>query len=143
MINVQYSIVSCSQKEELSDGPATQRPRPCSHHRRYAPDRGCAHSMCETSCSGKCLPGIPAEHFTKQPLVPIPDELKGDVLKGLNEVWLPYRMGQLERALEKFGGPYFCGARMTICDLEFYVARLHGRGTRSIVNIDTRYSLAK
>lgn len=23
MINVQYSIVSCSQKEELSDGPAT------------------------------------------------------------------------------------------------------------------------
>lgn len=62
--------------------------------------------------------------FTKQPLVPIPDELKGDVLKGLNEVWLPYRMGQLERALEKFGGPYFCGARMTVCDLEFYVMGL-------------------
>ena len=59
-------------------------------------------------------------------------------MKGLNEVWLPYRMGQLERALEKSGGPYFCGARMTVCDLEFYVARLHGRGTRSIVNIDTR-----
>ena len=63
--------------------------------------------------------------FTKQPLVPVPDELKGDVLKGLNEVWLPYRMGQLERALEKSGGPYFCGAKMTVCDLEFYVAKLH------------------
>ena len=63
--------------------------------------------------------------FTKQPLVPVPDELKADVLQGLNEVWLPYRMGQLEAALKKSGGPYFCGQKLTVCDLEFYVPVLH------------------
>lgn len=58
---------------------------------------------------------------TKEPLVPISDAQKEEVLQALNEVALPYRFGQLERAVEKSGGPYFCGETMTTCDLSFYV----------------------
>ena len=61
---------------------------------------------------------------TKEPLVPISDAQKEEVLQALNEIALPYRFGQLERALENSGGPYFCGETMTTCDLSFYVARL-------------------
>ena len=61
---------------------------------------------------------------TKEPLVPISDDTKEEVLKGLNEIALPYRFGQLERALEKSGGPYFCGEQIMICDLSFYVLGL-------------------
>ena len=59
---------------------------------------------------------------TKEPLVPISDTQKEEVLQALNEIALPYRFGQLERALEKSGGPYFCGETMTTCDLSFYVS---------------------
>ena len=62
---------------------------------------------------------------TKEPLVPISDDTKAEVLKGLNEIALPYRFGQLERALEKSGGPYFCGEQMMFCDLSFYASLLH------------------
>ena len=62
---------------------------------------------------------------TKEPLVPISDDMKEEVLRGLNDVALPYRLSQLERALEKSGGPYFCGEMMTTCDLSFYASQLH------------------
>lgn len=58
-------------------------------------------------------------------MVPIPEPMRDEVLKGLNETVLPARFAQLERALKKSGGPYFCGEDMMSCDISFYVARLH------------------
>ena len=42
-------------------------------------------------------------------------------VKALNETVLPTRLGQLEAALARSGGPYLCGEAMTTCDLSFYV----------------------
>jgi len=58
---------------------------------------------------------------TKEFFVRISDDLRGETLKGLQETTLPYRFRQLERVLEKSGGPYFCGEQMMVCDLSFYV----------------------
>ncbi|CAK9032594.1 Glutathione S-transferase 1 (GST class-sigma) [Durusdinium trenchii] len=59
--------------------------------------------------------------ITKGPMVPIPEPMRDEVLKGLNETVLPARFAQLERALKKSGGPYFCGEDMMSCDISFYV----------------------
>eukprot|EP00041_Stephanoeca_diplocostata_P010489 m.166759 g.166759 ORF g.166759 m.166759 type:complete len:257 (+) comp18167_c0_seq2:146-916(+) len=42
------------------------------------------------------------------------------VLNALNDVILPEKFAQLERVLQRSGGSYFCGEKMSICDLSFY-----------------------
>ncbi len=62
---------------------------------------------------------------TKEFFVRISDDLRAETLNGLQETTLPYRFRQLERVLEKSGGPYFGGEQMMVCDLSFYVPLLH------------------
>lgn len=58
---------------------------------------------------------------TGEKLVPMTDGQKQDVEQTLNENILPARLAQLERRLNALGGPYFCGGKLTTCDLSFYV----------------------
>mmetsp|Transcript_56893 Transcript_56893/g.133018 ORF Transcript_56893/g.133018 Transcript_56893/m.133018 type:complete len:245 (+) Transcript_56893:43-777(+) len=58
---------------------------------------------------------------TKEPLVTLPDNMREEVMESLNKIVLPARFAQLEKFLASSGGPYFCGDRMTICDLSVYV----------------------
>ncbi|CAJ1335055.1 unnamed protein product, partial [Effrenium voratum] len=57
--------------------------------------------------------------ITKEQLVTLPEETIQQVIKNLNEIVLPARFGQLEQFLAT--RPYFCGERMSICDISFYV----------------------
>eukprot|EP00446_Apocalathium_sp_SHHI-4_P038590 CAMPEP_0177327642 /NCGR_PEP_ID=MMETSP0368-20130122/19004_1 /TAXON_ID=447022 ORGANISM="Scrippsiella hangoei-like, Strain SHHI-4" /NCGR_SAMPLE_ID=MMETSP0368 /ASSEMBLY_ACC=CAM_ASM_000363 /LENGTH=259 /DNA_ID=CAMNT_0018787727 /DNA_START=6 /DNA_END=785 /DNA_ORIENTATION=- len=59
--------------------------------------------------------------ITSEKLVPLSEEQKQEVQQKLNESVLPARFSYLEKQLKAAGGPYFCGERLTICDLSFYV----------------------
>eukprot|EP00933_Yihiella_yeosuensis_P051891 TRINITY_DN49877_c0_g1_i1.p1 TRINITY_DN49877_c0_g1~~TRINITY_DN49877_c0_g1_i1.p1 ORF type:complete len:297 (-),score=39.24 TRINITY_DN49877_c0_g1_i1:11-826(-) len=56
-------------------------------------------------------------------MVPLSEAQRMEVERLLNEKVLPSRFAQLEEMFQRYGGggPYFCGSRMTICDLSFYV----------------------
>ena len=55
--------------------------------------------------------------------VPLTQDQISEARKVLNEQVLPIRFQQLENILlsKSNPGPYFCGEKMTICDLSFYV----------------------
>jgi len=53
--------------------------------------------------------------------VPLTDDQKKVVQDKLNTVFLPNCFATLERVLARSGEDYFCGSRITICDLSFYV----------------------
>jgi len=59
--------------------------------------------------------------LTKEPLVTLPDSMREEVIYHLNNTVLPTRFQQLEQFLASSKGPYFCGDRMTVCDLSLYV----------------------
>merc|ERR1712007_93498 len=56
---------------------------------------------------------------TSEPAVPLNEEQKSSIGVFLNSVLLPARLADFERLLQKSGGPYFCGERLTICDISF------------------------
>ncbi|CAE7315747.1 Esyt3 [Symbiodinium natans] len=58
---------------------------------------------------------------TKEQLVMLPESMREEVMHALNNTVLPARFQQLEKFLTTSEGPYFCGDRMTICDLSVYV----------------------
>ena len=59
---------------------------------------------------------------TGTPLLPLDAAQRSATIETLNDVILPARLGQLERLLaHTSAGPYVCGARMTIADLNLYV----------------------
>lgn len=58
---------------------------------------------------------------TGEMLVPMSEEQRREVEQQLNRSVLPAQFGRLERIAQASGGPYFCGERLTICDLSFYV----------------------
>jgi len=54
---------------------------------------------------------------TGELLVPLSEDQKVQLLKGLNDDILPARFGNIEKCIK---GPYFCGSEMTHVDLLFY-----------------------
>jgi glutathione S-transferase len=59
---------------------------------------------------------------TGRPMVPLSQAQRAEVARSNGEVLFPVRFSQLERLLGHApGGPYFCGATLTIADLSFYV----------------------
>eukprot|EP00746_Dinoflagellata_sp_MGD_P033801 gnl/MRDRNA2_/MRDRNA2_18072_c0_seq1.p1 gnl/MRDRNA2_/MRDRNA2_18072_c0~~gnl/MRDRNA2_/MRDRNA2_18072_c0_seq1.p1 ORF type:complete len:254 (-),score=39.97 gnl/MRDRNA2_/MRDRNA2_18072_c0_seq1:4-765(-) len=66
--------------------------------------------------TGMAVPGRVAGKLA----VPLTDDQKAEVTKVLNED-MPGRMATFERALSKSGGPFFCGKKLTICDLAVFV----------------------
>ena len=74
---------------------------------------------------GHCLGRSPV---SGAPLVPMTEAQKAETARLLGAEVLPARFAQLERLLRGGGGggaapggPYFCGAALTVCDLSFYV----------------------
>ena len=59
---------------------------------------------------------------TGEPLLPLDAAQRAATIEALNDVVLPKRLAQLEGMLVRASdGPYVCGARMTIADLNLYV----------------------
>eukprot|EP00746_Dinoflagellata_sp_MGD_P120462 gnl/MRDRNA2_/MRDRNA2_55982_c0_seq1.p1 gnl/MRDRNA2_/MRDRNA2_55982_c0~~gnl/MRDRNA2_/MRDRNA2_55982_c0_seq1.p1 ORF type:complete len:233 (-),score=42.52 gnl/MRDRNA2_/MRDRNA2_55982_c0_seq1:96-794(-) len=64
---------------------------------------------------------IPGRHpITAEFLVPLTVQQKEGVVQALNEHILPGRLEFMEKFLISSGGPWFCGKKLTICDLAFY-----------------------
>uniref|UniRef100_A0A7S0ZX70 Glutathione S-transferase n=1 Tax=Noctiluca scintillans TaxID=2966 RepID=A0A7S0ZX70_NOCSC len=57
---------------------------------------------------------------TSEPAVHLTEEQRKEVALFLNDVLFPSRCADLERLLVRSGGPFFCGSRMTICDLSWW-----------------------
>jgi glutathione S-transferase len=55
-----------------------------------------------------------------QPMVRVTPGQREEMKRMLSTILMPTRFQQLERIIEKHGGPYFCSEQLTIADLSFY-----------------------
>ena len=64
-------------------------------------------------CGGACK----RNPQTGEPMVSLTEAQKAEAHALITSNVLPTRLGQLEKRLAASGGPYFCGERITACDL--------------------------